>query len=279
MDKIIEIDKNNLTARLQPNVTVGRLQQEVEKLGLFFPPDPSNLAVSTVGGAVALGAGGPRTLKYGGTKDYIINLKVVTQDGEIMQTSRDIAKNVTGYNLTQLFVGSEGTLGIITEITVKLIAKPEKRLLTLAYFDSIETASNVVSKIIASALNPSVIDLLDQNTLQTIEKFNPCGLLTDKAAALLIELDGLEVCTDERQKRLGRILNDVKPHPVVVQARNEEENEAIWRARRSAFGCVAKLKPNVITEDVVVPRTKIPEFVAEISRLSGKYGITVCIMG
>ena len=128
MDKIIEINKEDLTAKVQPYVVVKQLQEAAEKLGLFFPPDPSNLAVSTVGGAAALCAGGPRAFKYGTTKDYVINLKVVLGTGEILETGSNIAKNVTGYNLTQLFVGSEGTLGIITEITFKLIPKPEKDL-------------------------------------------------------------------------------------------------------------------------------------------------------
>ena len=135
MNKILEINKEDLIAIVEPNVVIGELNKELEKLNLFFPPDPSNLAVSTVAGAIALCAGGPRTFKYGNTKDYVINLEVVLADGTIIETSKNIAKNVTGYNLTSLFVGSEGTLGIITKATLKLIPKPQTRLLTLAYFD------------------------------------------------------------------------------------------------------------------------------------------------
>jgi len=275
MDKILEIDKENLVAKLQPGVVVGDFQKEVEKSGLFFPPDPSNLAVSTIGGAVALCAGGPRTFKYGNTKDYVINLEVVMADGSILHTSRDIAKSVTGYNLTQLFVGSEGTLGIITEITVKLIPMPEKRLVTLAYFDSVKDAAAGVNKIISSLLTPSTLDLLDQNTLKTIEKFYPCGLRTEKAAALLIEIDGFADCIEAQQIRLRAALGASE----IIQASSKEECEAIWKARRSAFASVAKLKPNVITEDVVVPRAKIPELVEYIDTLCKKNNITVCIMG
>lgn len=275
MNKILEIDKNNLIARVQPNVVLGDLQKEVEKLGLFFPPDPSNLAVSTIGGAVALCAGGPRTFKYGSTKDYVVNLEVVTPEGKIMKTSCDIAKTVTGYNLTQLFVGSEGTLGIITEITLKLIPKPEKRFLTLAYFDTMQDAANAVNRIISALLTPSVIDLLDKNTLATIEKFNPCGLLTNKAAALLIEIDGFKESILYEQKRLKEVLQGAE----IIQASTDEENETIWKARRSAFACVTKLKPNVITEDVVVPRTNIPKLVEKIEILCKEHNIIVCIMG
>jgi glycolate oxidase len=273
MDKILEIDKDNLIARLEPNVVLGNFAREVEKLGLFFPPDPSNLAVSTIGGAVALCAGGPRTLKYGSTKDYIINLEVVLPSGEVIETSCNVAKSVTGYNLTQLFVGSEGTLGVITQITVRLIPRPEARSLTLAYFDTLEEASNAVNAVTSSLLTPSVLDLLDKNTLSTIEKFSPCGLLTDKAAALLIELDGFEQCVSEQQKRLEGVLSNAT---ITRSCGNEEK---IWKARRSAFGCVAKLGPNVITEDIVVPRIKIPELIRKIEKLCAKYSISVCIMG
>ncbi len=168
MDKIIEINKEDLTAKVQPYVVVKQLQEAAEKLGLFFPPDPSNLAVSTVGGAAALCAGGPRAFKYGTTKDYVINLKVVLGTGEILETGSNIAKNDTGYNLTQLFVGSEGTLGIITEITFKLIPKPEKRLVTLCYFNSILDATKAVNNVINALIVPSTLDLLDKNTQQAL---------------------------------------------------------------------------------------------------------------
>ena len=278
MDKIIEIDKNNLIAKVQPNVVIGDLNKELDKLNLFFPPDPSNLAVSTIGGAIALCAGGPRTFKYGNTKDYIINLEVVLADGTIIETSKDLAKNVTGYNITSLFVGSEGTLGLVTQATLKLIPKPEERLLTLSYFDSLENAAKCVNNIINSGFIPSTLDLLDNNTIKTIERFNPCGLLTDKEAVLLIELDGFKSCVKYEQDILKEIL--IKSDAVnIVQAKNQEENEEIWRARRSAYSAVTQLKPNVVTEDIVVPKSKIVECIKKINEISSKYGIIVCIMG
>ena len=278
MDKILEINKEDLTAKVQPNAIIKKINEAVEKEGLFFPPDPSNLAVSTIGGAVALSSGGPRTFKYGSTKDYIINLEVVLADGKIIKTGTDIAKNVTGYNLTSLFVGSEGTLGIITEITIRLIPKPQARKVTLAYFDSLIEATQAVNNIINSGFVPATLDLLDKNTLTTIEKFNPCGLLCDKEAALLIELDGFLENLNFECKRIFEILKKSNAAQI-IQAQNEQENEEIWRARRSAFAAVTKLKPNVITEDVVVPRSKIVPLVKGIEKICNEHNIIVCIMG
>lgn len=278
MDKIIEINKEDLTARVEPYVTVKELQKEAEKAGLFFPPDPSNLAVSTVGGAVALSSGGPRAFKYGTTKDYVINLEVVLPTGEILQTGSNVAKNVTGYNLTQLFTGSEGTLGIITEITFRLIPKPDKRLVTLCYFDSILDATRAVNNIINALIVPSTLDLLDKNTLSTIEKYNPTGFIEEKEAALLIEIDGSEAKIRKDNEKLYTVLQNsgaVK----IIQSKNEEDNENIWKARRSAYACVTKLKPNVATEDVVVNRSKILPLVEGIQKICTRYNMLVCIMG
>ncbi|MBQ7286266.1 MAG: FAD-binding protein [Candidatus Gastranaerophilales bacterium] len=278
MNKILEINKEDLIAIVEPNVVIGELNKELEKLNLFFPPDPSNLAVSTVAGAIALCAGGPRTFKYGNTKDYVINLEVVLADGTIIETSKNIAKNVTGYNLTSLFVGSEGTLGIITKATLKLIPKPQTRLLTLAYFDSIIEATSCVNKIINSGFIPSTLDLIDKVTLETIEKFNPCGLLTTSQAALLIELDGFNQCVQYELEILKEILVNANSKKI-VQAKNDIENENIWRARRSAFSALSQLKPNVITEDIVVPKSKIVDFVYKVQELAKKYNIITAIMG
>lgn len=278
MDKIIEINKENLTAIVEPNVIIGNLNKELDKLNLFFPPDPSNLAVSTIGGAIGLCSGGPRTFKYGNTKDYVINLEVVLSNGDIIKTSSDIAKNVTGYNLTSLFVGSEGTLGLITKATLRLIPKPQEQLLTLAYFDNLLDAAKCVNNIINSGFIPSTLDLLDKITLQTIERFNPCNLLTDKEAVLLVELDGFRKCVLEELEILKEIL--IKSNAAkIIQAKTKEENENIWKTRRSAFGALAQLKPNVITEDMVVPRDKIVDMVKKIQQLSKKYNITAAIMG
>ena len=278
MNKILDINKEDLIAHVQPNAIVGEINAQAEKLGLFFPPDPSNLAVSTIGGAAALSSGGPRTFKYGSTKDYVINLEVVLADGSIIKTGSDVAKNVTGYNLTSLFVGSEGTLGIITALTLRLIPKPEARKVTLAYFDDLISAASAVNTIINSGFMPATLDLLDRNTLETIEKFNPCGLLCNKEAALLIELDGFVENLNFECKKIYEILNKSNAAQI-IQAKDEEENEKIWRTRRSAFAAVTKLRPNVVTEDVVVPRSKIVALTKGIQKICAEHNIIVCIMG
>lgn len=278
MDKIINIDKENLTATVEPNVVIGQLNKELDKLNLFFPPDPSNLAVSTIAGAIGLSSGGPRTFKYGSTKDYVINLEVVLANGEIIETSKDLAKNVTGYNLTSIFTGCEGTLGLITKATLKLIPKPQTRLLTLAYFDNLIDATACVNNIINSGFVPSTIDLLDNTTIKTIENYNPVGLLTDKEAVLLIELDGFEQsvkCELEILKEILKKSNSTN----IIQTQNEKENESIWKTRRSAFSALAQIKPNVVTEDIVVPRNKIVDFVKFCQHLSEKYNIITAVMG
>ncbi len=278
MDNVIKINKENLTVEVEPNVVIQKLNDELEKYNLFFPPDPSNLAVSTIGGAIALNSGGPRTFKYGNTKDYVINLEVVLSNGEIINTGLDVAKNVAGYNLTSLFVGSEGTLGIITKATLKLIPKPQAQNLILAYFDKMQDATFAFSEIIKQGFMPSVVDLLDNNTLATIENFNPCNLLTHKKAALLIEIDGNIEGVKYEGNKILELLKSSNATDLTL-ADTKEKQAQIWKARRSAFAAVAKIKPNVITEDVVVPRDKIVELIDKIEKLAQKYNITTCIMG
>ena len=278
MNKIIELNAQNLTCRVQPGVVIADLQREAEKSGLFYPPDPSNLAVSTIGGGIALSSGGPRAFKYGTVKDYVLDLEVVLADGKIIHTGSSTPKNVTGYNLTQLFVGAEGTLGIVTEAVLKLIPKPECTNVLLAYFNRLDDAVNAVSSIINNHLTPSVVDLLDKKTLQTIEQFFPSGLLCDKEAVLLIEVDGDAASIEHQQEK---IINECKKFnsEYIECAKNEEHKKRIWTARRASFGACAKMAPNVITEDVVVPRDKIYELAKGIEKIAEKYSIITMIMG
>lgn len=278
MNKILGVNTENLTARVQPGVVIADLQKEAEKLGLFYPPDPSNLAVSTIGGSIALSSGGPKTFKYGSTKDYIIDLKVVLADGRIINTGSNTAKNSTGYHLSQLFVGSEGTLGIVVEALLKLIPKPEGSRVILAYFDKITDATHAVNVILQNKLVPATIDIMDQKTLQTVEQFYPAGLLTDKDAALVIEVDGYLSSLDYQQNKIVELCKN--NGAVDIQfSKTEEEAQRIWTSRRSAFAACSKLKPNVVAEDVVVPREKITELVEGIRKICDKNNIMVCIMG
>lgn len=278
MNKILEINQENLTARVQSGVVICKLQEEVEKLGLMYPPDPSNLKVSTIGGSIALSSGGPRTFKYGSTKDYILDLKVILADGRIINTGSNTAKNSTGYHMSQFFIGSEGTLGIIAEATLKLIPKPEGSKVILAYFDKITDAAHTVNAILENKLMPATLDIMDKNTLQTIEKFYPAGLLTDKAAALFLEVDGYLASLDYQQNKVVELCKKCGAAEIQF-SQTPEDALRIWTARRSAFGACAKLKPNVVCEDVVVPREKIVELVEGIQAICDKNKLMVCIMG
>ncbi len=278
MNKIIEINKDNLLCKAQPGVIIEDLKKAVEEYDLFYPPDPSNLKVSMLGGSIGLCSGGPHTFKYGSTKDFIIDLEVVLSDGTIINTGSDCSKNVTGYNLTQLFVGSEGTLGIITQATIRLIPKPEAKRVMLAYFDTLEDTSKTVNDIISNLITPSVIDLIDKNTINTIESFYPTGLLTDKTAALLIEIDGFKSELNEQYEKIIEICKN-NNSSYIQTAQTKEDEEKIWISRRSSFGATAKLAPNVVTEDVVVPRNNIVTLVKGIREICDRYELKTCIMG
>ncbi len=278
MNKILEINKENMYCKVEPGVVIADLKDAVENEGLFYPPDPSNYAVSMIGGSIALSSGGPTSFKYGTTKDYVIDLEVVLADGSVINTGSPCAKNVTGYNLTQLFVGSEGTLGIVTQATIKLIPRPESKRVLLAYFDSLEQASDAVKSVISNLITPSVIDLMDKNTLCTIERFYPSGLLTDKEAALLLEIDGFKDNIETQYNNIIYMCKDAGAS-FIQTAQNKEEAERIWTARRASFGATAKLAPTVVTEDVVVPRENISKLIMGIQNICKKYSLKVCIMG
>ena len=278
MNKILEINRQNITARVQPGVIVGELQKQAEALGLYYPPDPSNLAVSTIGGSIAQSSGGARTFKYGSTKDYIIDMKVVMANGEILQTGSNTIKNATGYNLGSLFIGSEGTLGIVVEATIKLIPKPQTRQVVMAYFDRISEAVDAVDTIIEQQIYPTTIDFMDRNAIQTVEKFYPSGLLTDKEAALIIEVDGFNTAVEYQKGVILSILEKAKAS-AIQSSSNEEEYNHIWKARRSSMGACAKLKPNVTTDDVIVPRQNLAKLVLGIRKICEKYNLEVCMVG
>lgn len=278
MNKIINISPENMTATLEPGVVLGYFQKEVEKFGLFYPPDPSNLAVSTIGGSIAQSSGGAKSFKYGTTKDYVIDLKVVMADGEILRTGANTIKNATGYNLNTLFVGSEGTLGIVVEATLKLIPKPESKKVLMAYFDSVKEAVLAVNSIIEQRIYPATIDFMDKNAIQTVEKFYPANLLTNKEAALIVEIDGFECSMKYQEDIIVNILNSSNASEIQV-SHNEDEYNKIWTARRSSMGACAKLKPNVTTDDVIVPRENLEALVLGIRAICEKYNLDVCMVG
>lgn len=278
MNKILEINSENMTARVQPGVIVGELQKRVEELGLFYPPDPSNLKVSTIGGSIAQNSAGARCFKYGATKDYVIDMLVVMADGRLIRTGSNTIKNATGYNLGSLFVGSEGTLGIVVEATLKLITKPQATQVVMAYFDTVEDSITAVNKIIEKQICPTTIDFMDKNALQTVEKFYPTGLQTDKEAALIIEFDGFSSTIDEQRATICTVLRENSASSLQY-SKNKQEADNIWSARRSSMAACTKLRPNVTTDDVIVPRENLAKLVKGIQEICSRYKLNMCMVG
>lgn len=278
MNKILELNSQNMTIRVQPGISVGKIQEIAEKSGLFYPPDPSNLKVSTIGGSIAQNSAGARCFKYGGTKNYILDLLVVTADGNLIKTGSQTVKNAVGYNLNSIFCGSEGTLGIVVEATLKLIPKPSYTQVIMAYFDNIENTVECVNKIIAEKIFPSAIEFMDNNALNTVEEFFPVGLRTDKDSALLIEIDGEEKALVKTREQICEILkcNDASN---IVFSTNQKEANDIWKARRSSMAACAKLKPNVTTDDIIVPRNNLAKLVRGVQKICEKHNLISCLVG
>ncbi|MCY7770159.1 glycolate oxidase subunit GlcD [Bacillus haynesii] len=278
MNQILEIDEENLTITVQPGVITLDLIHAAEEKGLFYPPDPSSMKISTIGGNINENSGGLRGLKYGVTRDYVMALEVVLANGDIIRTGGKLAKDVAGYDLTRLFIGSEGTLGIITEATLKLIPAPETKKTVLALYQDIDSAAQTVSNIIAHKIIPTTLEFLDQPTIQVIEDFAKIGLPVHAKAVLLIEQDG----TEETVRRDIAMIEEIckKGNAVSVQtAQTESEAENLREARRTALSALARLKPTTILEDATVPRSEIAEMVKAINTIAEKHQISICTFG
>lgn len=279
MDKILEIDTANSTVRAQAGVVTSDLQAEVEKLGFFYPPDPSSIRHSTIGGNIACNAGGARCLKYGVTGNYVLGLTVVLADGRILNTGGKPIKDVTGYNLNALFTASEGTLGLITEALLRLVAKPRHAKTALAEFLSLANASKAANAIIAEGIVPASLELMDQTAIACIEEAMHLGLSTDVEASLIIETDGSDEQTVLREiDAAGRICRENGARSVKV-AKDETQRAGLWKARRSISPSLARKAPNKLGEDITVPRSAIPEVVQKLREISTKYGLPIVIFG
>ncbi|MDW7674545.1 MAG: FAD-linked oxidase C-terminal domain-containing protein [Bacillota bacterium] len=278
MDKILKLDKENMVAIVEPGVITGKLQQQVQAIGLFYPPDPASLNFSTMGGNVAECAGGPRGVKYGVTRDYVLGLEVVLPTGEIIDTGSSTMKNVTGYNLTQLFTGSEGTLGVITKIIVKLIPLPPAKKTILTVYDSVEKAAKSVSQIMAFGIVPTTLEFLDNVYIRNIEEYAKVGFPMDAEAVLLIEVDGEPEALDKQINAIKNICQEEGAVQVRV-AKTPQEAEELWNARRAAFASVARVKPTIIGEDATVPRTEIPAMIKRIREIAAKYQVLIAVVG
>ncbi|MGG1290390.1 glycolate oxidase subunit GlcD [Bacillus smithii] len=278
MNKILEIDEENLTVTCQPGVITLDLINAVEQKGLFYPPDPSSIKISTIGGNLNENSGGLRGLKYGVTRDYVLGLEAVLPNGDIIRTGGKLAKDVAGYDLTRLLVGSEGTLGVITEATLKLIPLPETKKTMLALYQDLEAAARSVSKIIANKVIPATLEFLDQPTLQAVEDYAQIGLPTDVQAVLLIEQDGTADNVNKDMNIMEEICRSENAVSVQV-AQSEEEAEALRAARRTALSALARLQPTTILEDATVPRSEIAKMVKAINDIAHKYNVNICTFG
>lgn len=278
MNRILEIDEKNLTMTVQPGVVTKNIIDQAEEKGLLYPPDPGSMDISTIGGNINENAGGLRGLKYGVTRDYVLGLKIVLPNGDIIETGGKLAKDVAGYDLTRLFVGSEGTLGIITEAILKLVPLPEYKKTLLATYEDMDDAARTVSKIIENKIIPTTLEFMDQPTVEVVEEYNQIGLPTDAKAILLIEQDGPETIVDRDLEKIARICEDLNAVTVSI-AKDEEEANLLRTARRTALSTIARLRPTTFLEDATVPRSQVAPMVKAINEIALKYDIKICTFG
>ncbi len=279
MNRILEIDEENHTAWVEAGVITADLESAVEERGLFYPPDPSSNEQSTIGGNIACNAGGPRCLKYGVTGDYVMGLTVVLADGQVLKTGGKAIKNVVGYDLNALFVGSEGTLGVITEALLRLTTKPQVVRTARAEFPALEDASRTVNAILDAGVVPATLEMMDETAITCIEEAMELGLPLDVEAMLIIETDGSDEEAVLREiETVARVCQDSGAREVIV-AETEEERERLWRARRSVSPSLARKAPNKLGEDITVPRSAIPEAIRRIKAISADYGLPIVIFG
>ena len=277
MDKILEIDEDNAIARVQPGVITYRLQQAVEKLGLFYPPDPASYKFCTLGGNVAENAGGPRCVKYGVTREYVMELNTVIHTGEIIHTGRPTLKDVAGYDITRLLIGSEGTLGLFTEITLKLIPKPKARKTVKAIFNDISAVGKTVKDIFKAGISPSALEFMDKLAINAVEDFGHFGLPRDAEVLLLIEVDGHPKALEDEVKEVARICE--MNGAIVEVAKDDKEANKLWEARRSLSPAVSKLGRVKINEDIVFPRSYLPEALPQLREIGKKYNLKMVNFG
>ncbi|MEJ2718862.1 MAG: FAD-linked oxidase C-terminal domain-containing protein [Deltaproteobacteria bacterium] len=277
MDRILEIDRDNRLARVQPGVINFDFQREVAKYGLMYPPDPSSWTVCTIGGNVGTNAGGPKTLKYGVTRDYLLGLTAVLANGDVLKTGGRAIKNVTGYDLTRLLCGSEGTLGIITEIMVRLIPQPLATRTLRADFPRLEDSSTAVAAIIGAGIVPAGLELMDKVVIAAVEADAHLGLPTDVEAILLVEIDGDPESLEIEQSKIEQILKANNASGVVA-AQSDAEAEKLWTARRAAFSVMARLRPNAVIEDATVPVSQLTAIIRKTVEIAEKHHVEIGVL-
>jgi glycolate oxidase len=280
MNRILEIDERNLIAVVEPNAVTGTIQEAVERVGLFYPPDPASLKTSVIGGNVAECAGGPRAFKYGTTKQYVLGLQAVLPNGDIIETGGKVVKNVVGYDLTHLLVGSEGTLAVITRIVLRLVPRPPVQSTLRATFATIAEATQAVSNIIAARVVPAAVELIDGDSLEAVARYLDVRSLAPAGtgALLLLEVDGLAEAVAEEAVRCERACLDAGATGV-LRARDEAERQEIWRVRRELSPALKTITPIKFNHDVVVPKGRIPQLFEFVERLKHDYRLRIPCFG
>jgi glycolate oxidase len=275
MDRILEIDTENLRAVVEPGVVNLALSQALKPSGYYYVPDPSSQGACTIGGNVGTNAGGPHTLIYGVTVNHVTGLELALPSGELVRVGGKKAAETTGYDLTGLLVGSEGTLGIVTKIWVKLTPLPPAQKTLMAVYPDVATAGNAVSAVVRSGILPAAIEMMDKLSIQAIEAASHAGYPLDAGAVLLLEVDGIPELVEELAERMAAVCREHGATEVRV-ARNEADRQALWKGRKGAFSAMGRLSPDFYVMDGVVPRTKLPETLARIDEISARTGFKIC---
>jgi glycolate oxidase len=278
MNTIIGIDKENLTVMLEPGVVLMDLNAALAKEGLFFPPDPQSFLGATLGGIIAENAGGPACVKYGVTKQYVLGLEVILPTGDIIEVGSQTMKNVVGYDLTMLFTGSEGTLGVISKATLAVKPLPQATQTIAAAFDDMAVAGENVSHVLANGVIPSKIELLDKWVIKSIEQLQPMGLPTDAEALLLFEVDGVAEAVEKDARQIEGVCKAHGAQEIRI-AKSKEEADCYWLARRAGYAALFSAGPTIMAEDVTVPRSKIPDLIRRVKEICELRGIEFTVIG
>lgn len=277
MRKIIDIDTRNMTVVVEPGIINGRLQRELEYLGYFYPPDPASLNICTIGGNVATNAGGPRAVKYGVTRDYVMGIEAVLADGTVINAGGKTHKRTVGYDLRNLLTGSEGTLALFTRIRLKILPLPEDVITLLLIFRDIESAGALPARIAAAKVIPRTMEFMDRAAIEAIEKYRPTGLPTGAEAVLLVELDGYPATIRKEAERIVDICRSLGGETIIAE--DDPARESLWEARRALSPALYRIKPDKLNEDIVVPRDKLAPALAAFRKLSEDSGIRIVCFG
>lgn len=277
-DDYLEIFPDDLIIKASPGVITGDIHKLADQYNLMYAPDPSSSSVCTIGGNLAENAGGPRGVKYGVTKDYVLGLEVVTADGDVINTGGSTVKNVTGYDLTKLIVGSEGTLAIITEVTLRLIPKPPATKTAMILFDDLYTAGKSISAILTSGVRPSKMEILDNNSLNRVEDYANLGLPREAAAILLVEVDGHASILDKELLTIKEALLGIGVDKINI-AENKADEEKLWQVRKLVSPAIVKSGYTKISEDITLPLSKIPDMFKKIGEIKEEYDLNIVVFG